>query len=64
MRKIFYRYIAQSFWGPFGFGLAVFCLLLLFGSLFDNLNFFMKSGAGAGTFLPTCSTRRRTSWSK
>ncbi len=51
MKKIFFRYIAQSFWGPFGFGLAVFCLLLLFGSLFDNLNFFMKSGAGAATFL-------------
>ncbi len=51
MKKIFYRYIAQSFWGPFGFGLCVFCLLLLFGSLFDNLNFFMKSGAGAGIFL-------------
>ncbi len=51
MRKIFYRYIARSFWGPFGFGLAVFCLLLLFGSLFDNLNPFLKSGAGAGVFL-------------
>jgi lipopolysaccharide export LptBFGC system permease protein LptF len=51
MKKIFFRYIAKSFWGPFGFGLCVFCLLLLFGSLFDNLNFFMKSGAGAGVFL-------------
>ncbi|HAT71893.1 MAG TPA: hypothetical protein DCS63_03660 [Elusimicrobia bacterium] len=50
MKKIFYRYIARGFWGPFGFGLGVFCLLLLFGSLFDNLNFFLKSGAGAGIF--------------
>ncbi|MDD5208686.1 MAG: LptF/LptG family permease [Elusimicrobiales bacterium] len=50
MGKIFYRYIARSFWGPFGFGLGVFCLLLIFGSLFDKLNFFMKSGAGAGLF--------------
>jgi lipopolysaccharide export LptBFGC system permease protein LptF len=50
MNRIFYRYIARSFWAPFGFGLGVFCLLLLFGSLFDNLNFFMKSGAGAGVF--------------
>lgn len=49
--RIFYHYIARSFWAPFGFGLAVFCLLLLFGSLFDNLNFFMKSGAGVGVFL-------------
>ncbi len=51
MNRTFFRYIARSFWAPFGFGLAVFCLLLLFGSLFDNLNFFMKSGAGAGVFL-------------
>lgn len=50
MRKVFYRYIARGFWGPFGFGLAVFCLLLLFGSLFDKLSFFMKSGSGAGAF--------------
>ncbi|MDD2804862.1 MAG: LptF/LptG family permease [Elusimicrobiales bacterium] len=51
MKKTFYRYIARGFWAPFGFGLGVFCLLLLFGSLFDKLNFFMKSGAGAGLFL-------------
>jgi lipopolysaccharide export system permease protein len=48
--KVFFRYIARSFWGPFGFGLGVFCLLLLFGSLFDKLNFFMKSGAGPWLF--------------
>jgi len=50
MGKTFYRYIAKSFWGPFGFGLGVFCLLLLFGSLFDKLNFFLKGGSGAGVF--------------
>jgi len=50
MDKIFYRYIARSFWAPFSFGLAVFCLLLIFGSLFDNLNFFIRGGAGAGLF--------------
>ena len=50
MNKIFFRYIARSFWAPFGFGLGVFCLLLIFGSLFDKLNFFMKSGEGAGLF--------------
>lgn len=50
MSKVFSRYIARSFWGPFGFGLAVFCLLLLFGSVFDKLNFFMKSGEGIGLF--------------
>jgi len=51
MKSIFFRYIARSFWAPFGFGLAVFCLLLLFGSLFDSLNFFIRSGASAGVFL-------------
>ena len=51
MNKTFYRYIARSFWAPFGFGLGVFCLLLIFGGLFDKLNFFMKSGAGAGLFI-------------
>lgn len=51
MTKVFQRYIARSFWGPFGFGLGVFCLLLLFGSLFDKLNFFMKSGAGTLLFV-------------
>lgn len=51
MKSVFFRYIARSFWAPFGFGLAVFCLLLLFGSLFDSLNFFIRSGAGAGVFL-------------
>ncbi|OIO04789.1 MAG: hypothetical protein COX65_10290 [Elusimicrobia bacterium CG_4_10_14_0_2_um_filter_56_8] len=50
MKKIFFKYIARSFWGPFCFGLAVFCLLLTFGSLFDKLNFFMKSEEGAGLF--------------
>ncbi len=50
MNRIFYRYIARSFWGPFCFGLGVFFLLLVFGSLFDKLNYFMKSSSGAGVF--------------
>lgn len=50
MKKIFFRYIARSFWGPFGFGLAVFCLLLLFGTLFDKLGDFTSRGAGPGLF--------------
>jgi len=50
MDKVFYRYIARSFLAPFGFGLAVFCLLLLFGSVFEKLGFFMKSSSGAGLF--------------
>lgn len=50
MNKIFFRYIAGSFWTPFLYGLAVFCLLLTFGSLFDSLNFFVRSGAGPGVF--------------
>jgi lipopolysaccharide export LptBFGC system permease protein LptF len=49
MRKIFHGYIARGFWAPFGFGLGVFCLMLLFGSLVDKLSFFMKGGSDAGT---------------
>lgn len=51
MNRIFFKYIAKNFWAPFGFGLTVFCLLLLFGSLFDNLNPFIRSGAGIGIFV-------------
>ena len=51
MTKVFFKYIARSFWGPFFFGLGVFVLLLLFGSLFDKINFFMKSSSGFDTFL-------------
>ncbi|MHB0996829.1 MAG: LptF/LptG family permease [Elusimicrobiales bacterium] len=49
MRRIFPGYIARGFWGPFGFGLGVFCLMLLFGSLLDKLSFFMKGGSDAAT---------------
>ena len=50
MNRTFFRYIAAGFWAPFGFGLTVFCLLLTFGSLFDSLNFFIRSGAGPWVF--------------
>ena len=51
MNKIFFKYIAKSFWGPFFFGLGVFVSLLLFGSLFDKINFFMRSSSGFDIFL-------------
>jgi lipopolysaccharide export system permease protein len=51
MNKVFSRYIAKSFWGPFFFGLGVFVLLLLFGNLFDKMSFFMKTSSGISTFL-------------
>jgi lipopolysaccharide export LptBFGC system permease protein LptF len=51
MNKVFFRYIAKSFWGPFVFGLGVFVSLLLFGSLFDKMSFFMKSSSDGYTFL-------------
>ncbi len=51
MNKVFFKYIAKSFWGPFFFGLGVFVALLLFGSLFDKINFFMRSSSGFDTFL-------------
>jgi len=51
MNKVFFKYIAKSFWGPFFFGLGVFVCLLLFGSLFDKMSFFMKTSSGFDTFL-------------
>ena len=51
MTKVFFKYIAKSFWGPFFFGLGVFVSLLLFGSLFDKINYFMKSSSGFDVFL-------------
>lgn len=51
MNKVFFKYIAGSFWGPFFLGLGVFVSLLLFGSLFDKISFFMKSTSGFDTFL-------------
>jgi lipopolysaccharide export system permease protein len=51
MTKVFFRYIAKSFCGPFVFGLGVFVSLLLFGNLFDKMNFFMKSSSDIYTFL-------------
>ncbi|MFA6434724.1 MAG: LptF/LptG family permease [Elusimicrobiales bacterium] len=51
MNKVFLKYIAWSFWGPFFFGLGVFVLIMLFGSLFDRISFFMKSSSDFNTFL-------------
>ena len=51
MNKVFFRYIAKSFWGPFFFGLGAFALLLLFGTLFDKMNLFLKSSSTIGTFV-------------
>ncbi|HOW89460.1 MAG TPA: LptF/LptG family permease [Elusimicrobiales bacterium] len=51
MNRTFFRYIARGFWGPFVFGLGVFVALLLFGTLFDKMNFFMKTSSDLGTFL-------------
>ncbi|MBI4801625.1 MAG: LptF/LptG family permease [Elusimicrobia bacterium] len=51
MNKVFFKYIAKNFWGPFFFGLGVFMALMLFGSLFDKMNFFMKSSSGFGVFI-------------
>ena len=51
MNKVFFKYIAKSFWGPFVFGLGVFVSLLLFGSLFEKMSFFMKTSSGFDVFL-------------
>ena len=50
MNKVFFKYIARGFWAPFFFGLGVFVSLMLFGSLFDKLNYFMKSSSGFEVF--------------
>lgn len=43
--KIFPRYIAAHFWGPFLFGMAVFAILVFLADSFENLNTFIKSQA-------------------
>lgn len=50
MKKIFLRYIALSFWGPFFFGLGIFTALIFFGTLFDKLNIFTRSDSGLNLF--------------
>ena len=51
MTKIFPRYIAVSFWGPFLFGLGIFTALIFFGTLFDKLNIFMRAGSNLNLFV-------------
>jgi lipopolysaccharide export system permease protein len=51
MSKIFPRYIAISFFGPFFFGLGIFTALIFFGTLFDKLNIFMRVGSNFGLFV-------------
>ncbi len=51
MSKIFPKYIALSFWGPFLFGLGIFTALIFFGTLFDKLNIFMREGSNLGLFI-------------
>ncbi len=47
--KIFPRYIARHFWGPFVAGLCVFAILIFLADSFESLNAFIKSKASAGT---------------
>lgn len=51
MRKVFFRYVASLFWGPFAFGLGVFLALIMFGTAFDKLAVFSGNDASAGLFL-------------
>ncbi|MEW5905447.1 MAG: LptF/LptG family permease [Elusimicrobiota bacterium] len=51
MKKVFFRYVASLFWGPFAFGLGVFLALIMFGTAFDKLAVFSRNDAGAGLFL-------------
>lgn len=47
--SIFARYMSARFFKPFGFGLALFSLLIFLGDMFDKMNYLMKSQAGFGT---------------
>ncbi|MFH1619163.1 MAG: LptF/LptG family permease [bacterium] len=49
--KIFPRYIASQFWGPFLFGLGIFAVLVFLADTFEHLNTFMKSQAEVGAVL-------------
>ncbi|MFA5139682.1 MAG: LptF/LptG family permease [Elusimicrobiota bacterium] len=46
--RIFTRYVAARFLGPFLFGLGLFALLVFLGDLFDKLNRIITSPASAG----------------
>ena len=49
--KIFQRYIARGFWGPFFGSLAVFTAMLLLGHVFGNLYVFTKGEVKVLTFV-------------
>ena len=50
MMKIFQRYIARGFWGPFFGSLAVFTAMLLLGHVFGHLYVFTKGEVKVLTF--------------
>lgn len=49
--RIFSRYVAGRFLGPFLFGLGLFALLVFLGDLFDKLNRIITSPAPAGVIV-------------
>lgn len=49
--KILYRYIFIRFWAPFFGGLGIFVAMILFASLIDKLNVFIKSDENVFVFL-------------
>lgn len=51
MKKVFFRYVASLFWGPFAFGLGVFLALIMFGTAFDKLAVFSSNDSGPWLFL-------------
>jgi lipopolysaccharide export system permease protein len=46
--KIFTRYMAMRFLGPFFVGLGMFALLIFLGDMFDKMGYLVKSKAGIG----------------
>lgn len=49
--KLFTRYMAQRFLGPFFVGLAMFSLLIFLGDMFDHMGQLVKSQAGLWTIV-------------
>jgi lipopolysaccharide export system permease protein len=49
--KLFYKYIAVKFWGPFLFAVGVFAVLVFLADLFDHLKYFVNSDASFGIII-------------
>ncbi len=49
--RLFTRYMAKRFIGPFLFGLGLFALLIFLGDMFDKMGYLVRSKATLGVIL-------------